>query len=76
LPPEDDDVVKICLLLLLAVAVAVDTVGRNAEAAYIHAGGHGTEFWVARHVAEDECFVEVHVRFCYERSELENLTPA
>src|SRR3989344_2421284 len=52
LPTEDDDVVKVGLLLLLPLTVAVDAVGRDRKVAHIHAGGKRTKFGVTRKVAE------------------------
>src|SRR3989344_3311965 len=61
LPPEDDDVVKIGLLLLLAIAVFEHAIGRDAKVANVHARGERAQFRIARKVAEDKCFVEIHV---------------
>ena len=61
MPPEDDDVVKIGLLLLLAIAVFEHAIGRDAKVANVHAGGKRAQFRIARKVAEDKCFVEIHV---------------
>ena len=52
LPAEDNDIVKICLLLLFAIFADVDAVGGNRKVAHIHARGKRAQFRIASEIAE------------------------
>src|SRR3989344_1673271 len=60
LAAKDDDVVKIGLLLLLAVAISIDAVGSQAKATHIHAAWHSAKLRITCEVAKQECLIDVH----------------
>src|SRR5580704_5163072 len=60
LAAEDDDVVKISLLLLFAIAIFVDTIGGDRETADVHATGERAQFRIAGEVAKEHRLVDVH----------------